>query len=52
MEAVNTFLGQAQDAESTAADATFFTVSEGEEVVVTLADVPDLADPTWWVILD
>lgn len=53
MEVIQALLGEVVDAEPPVAEATFFTMSEVEgQVVVTLTGLPDLADPTWGLILD
>ena len=52
MEVIKALFSEFEDDESTAADATFFTVGEeDDQVVVTLMGLPYLADPTWGVIL-
>lgn len=53
MEVIKALLGEDEEVEPSVAEATFFTVSEEEgQVVVTLTGLPDLADPTWGMILD
>lgn len=53
MEVIQAWLAEGEDVEPPVAEVTFFTVSEEEgQVVVTLTGLPDLANPTWGVILD
>ena len=53
METITALLGQPEEVEPVSPDATFFAVGEEDgQVVVTVTGQPDLANPTWGVILD